>query len=410
MHVNKRVNNVTVRELRILPFKPPEDRLSCGIAWKEWVEEIERQFRLFGIESPSDMKDALLIYGGRELSRLEKYLPEPVAKTNEYETVKTKLNEYYVPRVNKHYERFLFLKMRPYRRESILSYASRLREKANTCQFQDSYEDRLLEHLIQTIDNEEMIRKCMAKNWDLKQFLEKASRAEIMDLQVQRILCTQGRYTRQKEMKNSHSQQTTYHSAVCNYCGLSGVHPKGYNCPAYNKYCYRCQKLDHFARVCWSTRCQRMDRPGWKNYRRKNIDIFEEKIDKGNYTARHSNNRRVGENTTNSVQVQNKIEQNRELRLMKLQERNSTQSGNMLKRKLMTAKEECNKQLKRNVVSYNHEQIKQLKAELKGMKKQCNFLKRSLELAELNSCKEKGEIYDAHQNIVVPVGRMKQNK
>ena len=118
----------------------------------------------------------------------------------------------------------------------------------------------------------------------------------------------------------------------------------------------------------------------------------------------------MGENTTNSVQVQNKIEQNRELRLMKLQERNSTQSGDMLKRKLMTVKEECNKQLKRNVVSYNHEQIKQLQAELKGMKKQCNFLKRSLELAELNSCKEKGEIYDAHQNIVVPVGRMKQNK
>ena len=44
------------------------------------------------------------------------------------------------------------------------------------------------------------------------------------------------------------------------------------------------------------------------------------------------------------------------------------------------------------------------------MKKQCNFLKRSLELAELNSGKEKGEIYDAHQNIVVPVARMKQNK
>ena len=76
----------------------------------------------------------------------------------------------------------------------------------------------------------------MAKNWDLKQFLEKASRAEIMDLKVQRILCTPGRHTRQKQMKNSHSQQTTYQSALCNYCGLSGVHPKGYNCPAYNKY------------------------------------------------------------------------------------------------------------------------------------------------------------------------------
>ena len=389
MHVNKRVNNVTVRELRILPFKPPEDRLACGIAWKEWVEDIERQFRFFGVESPSDMKDALLIYGGRELSRLEKYLPEPVAKTNEYETVKTKLNEYYVPRVNKHYERFLFLKMRPYRRESILSYTSRLREKAKTCQFQDSYEDKILEHLIQTIDNEEMIRKCMAKNWDLKQFLEKASRDEIMDL------------------------QTTYQSAVCNYCGLAGVHPKGYNCPAYNKQCYRCRKPDHFARVCWSTRYRHIDNycSGVKNYRRQQRGKADEKFDKGNDKAKHSNNRRVRESMTNSMtttsQVQSLLEENNEPRLMKSRDRILTQPENMLKRKLQ---EECNKQFKRNRDSYDYEHIKQLKAKLKGMKKQCNFLKRSLELAELDACKENREIYDAHQNIVVPVARMKQNK
>ena len=42
----------------------------------EWLEEIDRQFRFFRINIPSDKKDALFIYGGRELVRLENTLPD----------------------------------------------------------------------------------------------------------------------------------------------------------------------------------------------------------------------------------------------------------------------------------------------------------------------------------------------
>ena len=125
-----------------------------------------------------------------------------------------------------------------------------------------------------------------------------------------------------------------------------------------------------------------------------------EKFDKGNDKANHSNNRRVRESMTNSMtttsQVWGLLEENKEPRLMKSRERISAQPENLLKRKLQ---EECNKQFERHEVSYNYEHIKQLKAKLKGMKEQCNFLKISLELAEFDACKEKREIHDAHQNI-----------
>ena len=51
---------VTSRKLPILPFNAVESRLSIGKAWDEWLEEIERQFRFFRINIPSDKKDALL--------------------------------------------------------------------------------------------------------------------------------------------------------------------------------------------------------------------------------------------------------------------------------------------------------------------------------------------------------------
>ena len=76
-----------------------------GKAWEEWIEEIEREFRFFKINDHLDRKDALLIYGGKEITRLEKSLPDTNENLDEYETLKKKLNDYYSPMKNKHYER-----------------------------------------------------------------------------------------------------------------------------------------------------------------------------------------------------------------------------------------------------------------------------------------------------------------
>ena len=87
------------RNLLIQPFKPT-DRLSVGKAWREWLEEIEREFRYYRINTPNDKKDALLIFGGRELRRLDKYLPDLADNLDEYQKIRKKLNDYYLPRRN----------------------------------------------------------------------------------------------------------------------------------------------------------------------------------------------------------------------------------------------------------------------------------------------------------------------
>ena len=215
-----------------------------------------------------------------------------------------KLNKYYVPRVNKHYERFMFLNMRPNRGESILSYTTRLRGKANACQFQDSCEERILEHPIQTIDNEVLIRKCMTKDW-------KAG-----------TISGGGEQSRSHGLTGTEyaSNQRKRHKTSVQLLWFSRVHPKGYNCPAYNNQCNRCQKLDHFTRVRWSTRYPHIDNycSGVKNYRNQQMSKANEKFDKGNDKANHSYTRRVRESMTNSMtttsQVWGLLEENKEPR------------------------------------------------------------------------------------------------
>ena len=90
------------RNLRSPPFIAPDEPCATGNAWEEWLEAIEREFRYFKITDPIDKKDALIIYGGKEVAKLEKTLPNPETG-NPYEKMRTKLNNHYLPKKNKHY-------------------------------------------------------------------------------------------------------------------------------------------------------------------------------------------------------------------------------------------------------------------------------------------------------------------
>lgn len=107
---------------------------SVGKAWEEWLEGIERELRYFKIAEAVDKKDAIIIYGGKEIGRLEKSLPDPEIE-DVYEKLRTKLNNHFTPKKSKHHARYLFLKMRPYVGETTGVYAARLRENAEEYTF-----------------------------------------------------------------------------------------------------------------------------------------------------------------------------------------------------------------------------------------------------------------------------------
>ena len=124
------------RNLKSQPFNPGDDPIGTGKAWNDWLEEMKREFRYFKITEPLDKKDALIIYGGKEIAGLEKSLPNPTDGGNDYEKLRKKLNDYFKPKKNKHHARYVFLKMRPAHGETTNAYAACLREKANDCEFE----------------------------------------------------------------------------------------------------------------------------------------------------------------------------------------------------------------------------------------------------------------------------------
>ncbi len=89
------------RQLKAQPFRPDkDDQLGTGRAWEAWLEGIEREFKFLKITEDQDKVDAVVIYGGDAIARLEKSLPNspdldaPAQSLTGYEKLKTKLNEY----------------------------------------------------------------------------------------------------------------------------------------------------------------------------------------------------------------------------------------------------------------------------------------------------------------------------
>ena len=69
--------------------------------------------------------------------------------------------------------------------ETASGYAARSREKANECEFGDTFDERILEHIIQTIHKKKLIEKAIGNTWDLIRFLTEASQTEDTARQMQ---------------------------------------------------------------------------------------------------------------------------------------------------------------------------------------------------------------------------------
>ena len=88
------------KTLKIEPFKIPENHLEIGRAWEEWLEDFEEETAYFEITDVKDKVSALKIYGGLEVKKLARNLPDatPVVGDDDYKKLKRKLNNHFLPK------------------------------------------------------------------------------------------------------------------------------------------------------------------------------------------------------------------------------------------------------------------------------------------------------------------------
>ena len=268
-------------DLRIDAFTPPDDPLKVGKAWEEWLEDITEAMDYHELDADDKKLKALKQFCGKEVKRMIRSLPAPVAlppvdgeavQESDYAKTIRKLNNHYIPKKNRHYAIFVFNSTRQKRDETIVTYSARLRERARDCEFGEQENQRILDHIVQTITDKALIRKTIHKQWDLDQLLTEASQLEQTTFEITGMksdpehtaiakIRRRGRgaypsrgFDRSRGQSRgrgfSQNRSSGDRKQKCNYCGGYGTHPPGKGCPAYGQNCLKCGRRGHFSKVC----------------------------------------------------------------------------------------------------------------------------------------------------------------
>ena len=152
----------------------------------------------------------LKIYSRLEVKRLACNLPDktPVEGDDDYKNLKRKLDDYFIPKKNKHHVRYTFNKKKARPGESVVSYTACLREKAKDCEFEDRINERILVHLIQTIKDNDLIKRSIQKKWDLDRFRKEASERDERYKKIRAERWERRREKRTQKTTKATTQQT----------------------------------------------------------------------------------------------------------------------------------------------------------------------------------------------------------
>ena len=140
-----------------------------------------------------------------------------------------------------------------------MSYEALLRENSKSCDLHDD-DQRILEHIIQTTCNTDLVCRVLNKKWTLKetfaemQVLEDTSeQVEVMVRQNSSSFSKIGKRKKEKS-KNLNGTRQKESNKTCKYCGKT--HPMQKElCPAfYGKFCSKCGRPNHFSTVCMSSK------------------------------------------------------------------------------------------------------------------------------------------------------------
>lgn len=143
--------------------------------------------------------------------------------------------------------------MRSHVGKAISVYAARLSEKVKEYEFGDTFDEKIFEHIIQTIDNKKLIERAVSKTSDLTRLVDKASETEDIARQIQDMGTEQvyhgGSLQSVLAISGSQHQMKPW---KCDFCGLLNANVKGKDCPVFGKKSNKCPKWNHFAVVCKS--------------------------------------------------------------------------------------------------------------------------------------------------------------
>ncbi|CAH0713223.1 unnamed protein product, partial [Brenthis ino] len=234
--------------------------------WRRFSQSFKIYLEAAGLNEASDTRLIAILLNTVGENALAVYNTFPkLPKDRKLDDVLKQFHLYCNPKTNILHTRHLFYNRTQQIGESFDNFLTDVKAKASQCGFKkECYEEMIRDRLVfGTIDKDSQEK--LIKNGDppLENVIASLRTAEITNSHIKEIQNScqahdkiysvssshTNKYTKDKQIKYS---KEMYNNTVktCNKCGYSHNYAQ---CPAFGKTCAKCQKTNHFAKVCRSS-------------------------------------------------------------------------------------------------------------------------------------------------------------
>ena len=245
------------KSLQNLPMLEPFviDSGNLDKRWKIYMNEVNLFLLASGITNDTQKRAVLLHVSGKQVRQVFNTFTDVGTS---YQDACDKLQEHFVPKKNIIYERWQFRNARQTEAENCLSFVTRLKNMAETCEYGNPDEEVRDQFVFTCFDNKLREKLLQTKTLTLEKLLEIGKIYEQSKTQAKEIGETQSENINRMQ----HHQQKRIESRSAKKCYRCGDHfLSGHQatCPALGKPCRNCGILGHFKAVCRKQKVQQAE-------------------------------------------------------------------------------------------------------------------------------------------------------
>ena len=239
------------------------EQFKIGDDFESYYERIEQFFKANNIKDEKKTSLFLTIIGSEAYKIIKNIvLPNKVSDST-YENLVLKLKEYFEPKLNIIYERYIFNKIMQESHESISSYANKLKEQANKCNYGTFLDEALRDKFVNGIKNENILKRLLSeanltfdKALEIANLLNSASDAskhlKAYD-NINKLSYKKDNYKRNnyqtKSDKTIHAKNNKNKENNCRICKRTNHSTE--NCYFKDKKCFYCNRKGHISKFCY---------------------------------------------------------------------------------------------------------------------------------------------------------------